>query len=192
MSLKDLDVPSSKIILDSIRKIPDWPIKGVLFYDITTLLQDPRTYRLLIDLLVYRYMTEKIDIIAGLDARGFIIGSTLAYNLNVGFVPIRKQGKLPYSTVCQKYKLEYGESAIEMHVDAFKPKSRVLLVDDLIATGGTMTAAIDLIRQLDGDIVEAVGVLELNDLPGGEIIRSKGVKLFSVCQASGDVASFKC
>lgn len=117
-------------LADKIRKIENWPQKGILFHDITPVLQSAEYFRLLVDLLVYRYMDQKIDIVAGLDARGFIIGAALAYQLNVGFVPIRKKGKLPFETVSQSYALEYGEAAVEIHTDAVKPGSRVLLVDD--------------------------------------------------------------
>lgn len=116
-------------LADKIRKIENWPQKGILFHDITPVLQSAEYFRLLVDLLVYRYMDQKIDIVAGLDARGFIIGAALAYQLNVGFVPIRKKGKLPFETVSQSYALEYGEAAVEIHTDAVKPGSRVLLVD---------------------------------------------------------------
>ena len=139
-------------LADKIRKIENWPQKGILFHDITPVLQSAEYFRLLVDLLVYRYMGQKIDVVAGLDARGFIIGAALAYQLNVGFVPIRKKGKLPFDTISQSYALEYGEATVEIHKDAVKPGARVLLVDDLIATGGTMLAAVKLLRQ---SVVEA-------------------------------------
>ncbi|MDF7676282.1 adenine phosphoribosyltransferase [Neisseriaceae bacterium ESL0693] len=170
-----------------IRKIPDWPQKGILFHDITPILQSPQYFRLLVDLLVYRYMDQKIDVVAGLDARGFIIGAALAYQLNVGFVPIRKKGKLPFTTIAESYALEYGQATIEMHTDAVKAGTRVLLVDDLVATGGTMTAGISLIHKLGAEIVEAAAIIEFTDLPGGQQIRDKGVPLFTLYKNSGSI-----
>lgn len=179
-------------LADKIRKIENWPQKGILFHDITPVLQSAEYFRLLVDLLVYRYMDQKIDIVAGLDARGFIIGAALAYQLNVGFVPIRKKGKLPFETVSQSYALEYGEAAVEIHTDAVKPGSRVLLVDDLVATGGTMLATggtmlagLELIRKLGGEIVEAAAILEFTDLQGGKNIRASGAPLFTLLQNEG-------
>ncbi|WP_373741518.1 adenine phosphoribosyltransferase [Neisseria sp.] len=172
-------------LAEKIRKIPNWPEKGILFHDITPVLQSAAYFRLLVDLMVYRYMGQKIDVIAGLDARGFIIGAALAYQLNVGFVPIRKKGKLPFDTVSQSYALEYGEATVEIHTDAVHRGDRVLLVDDLVATGGTMLAGIELIRKLGGEVVEAAAILEFIDLPGGKKIRESGVPLFSLCQNEG-------
>ncbi|HFC8543911.1 adenine phosphoribosyltransferase [Neisseria weaveri] len=179
------DVMGVAELAKKIRKIPNWPQKGILFHDITPVLQSPEYFRLLVDLLVYRYASQKIDIVAGLDARGFIIGAALAYQLNVGFVPIRKKGKLPFETVSQSYALEYGEATVEIHTDAVWEGARVLLVDDLVATGGTMQAGIELIKKLGGNIVEAAAILEFTDLPGGQSIRDKGVPLFSLCQNAG-------
>ncbi|MDO4997682.1 MAG: adenine phosphoribosyltransferase [Neisseria sp.] len=178
------DAASVSVLADKIRKIENWPQKGILFHDITPVLQSPQHFRLLVDLLVYRYMNQKIDVVAGLDARGFIIGAALAYQLNVGFVPIRKKGKLPFETVSQSYALEYGEATVEMHTDAFEQGARVLLVDDLVATGGTMLAGVELIRQLGGE-VEAAAILEFSDLTGGKKIRDAGVELFSLCCNQG-------
>lgn len=174
-------------LAQTIRKIPHWPQKGILFHDITPILQSPQHFRLLVDLLVYRYMDKKIDVVAGLDARGFIIGATLAYQLNVGFVPIRKQGKLPFTTVSESYALEYGEATVEIHTDAVKRDARVLLVDDLVATGGTMMAGVNLIRRLGAQVIEAAAILEFTDLPGGQNIRKEGVSLFTLYQNSGSI-----
>jgi adenine phosphoribosyltransferase len=174
---------------DKIRKVPDWPKEGILFHDITPVLQSPEYFRLLVDLLVYRYMGQEIDVVAGLDARGFIIGAALAYQLNVGFVPIRKKGKLPFDTVSQNYALEYGEATVEIHTDAIQKGARVLLVDDLVATGGTMLAGVELIRKLGGDVVEAAAILEFTDLPGGRNLRGKGVPLFTLFQNDGTMPS---
>ena len=128
------------IIRSHIRTVHDWPSPGVQFRDITPLLSTPRVFRVLIDQFVHRYFDERPDVIAGMDARGFIVGSVLAYELNVGFVPIRKKGKLPFNTVEESYELEYGSASVELHTDAVRPGDRVVLIDDLIATGGTMMA----------------------------------------------------
>lgn len=170
-----------------IRKIPNWPQQGILFHDITPILQSPQYFRFLVDLLVYRYMDQNIDVVAGLDARGFIIGAALAYQLNVGFIPIRKKGKLPFTTIAESYALEYGQATIEMHTDAVKQGTRVLLVDDLVATGGTMSAGISLIQKLGAEIVEAAAIIEFTDLPGGKKIREKGVPLFTLYQNTGSM-----
>ncbi len=174
-------------LAEKVRKIPHWPKEGILFHDITPVLQSPQYFRLLVDLLVYRYMNQKIDVVAGLDARGFIIGAALAYQLNVGFVPIRKKGKLPFDTVSQSYALEYGEATVEIHTDAVREGAKVVLVDDLVATGGTMLAGVELIRKLGGEIVEACAFLEFTDLPGGRRIRDAGVPLFSLYQNEGSI-----
>ncbi|MGE9657219.1 adenine phosphoribosyltransferase [Snodgrassella alvi] len=174
-------------LAEKIRKIPNWPQEGILFHDITPVLQSPQYFRLLVDLMVYRYMDQKIDVVAGLDARGFIIGAALAYQLNVGFVPIRKKGKLPFTTIAESYQLEYGHATIEMHTDAVKPGTRVLLVDDLVATGGTMNAGVKLIRKLGAEVVEAAAIIEFTDLPGGKKIRDEGVPLFTLYQNAGSV-----
>ena len=179
------EVMGVEALAAKIRKIENWPQKGILFHDITPVLQSAEYFRLLVDLLVYRYMGQKIDAVAGLDARGFIIGAALAYQLNVGFVPIRKKGKLPFDTVSQSYALEYGEATVEIHTDAVKKGARVLLVDDLVAPGGTMLAGVELIRKLGGEVVEAAVILEFTDLTGGEKIRASGVPLFSLCRNKG-------
>jgi adenine phosphoribosyltransferase len=138
----------SDYIRNHIRTVPDWPSPGVQFRDITPLLSNPRVFRVLIDQFVHRYFDTRPDAIAGLDARGFIIGSVLAYEVNVGFVPIRKKGKLPFTTVQESYELEYGSAAVEMHTDALRHGERVVLIDDLIATGGTMMAGMRLLQRL--------------------------------------------
>ena len=179
------EVMGVEALADKIRKIENWPQKGILFHDITPVLQSAEYFRLLVDLLVYRYMGQKVDVVAGLDARGFIIGAALAYQLNVGFVPIRKKGKLPFDTVSQSYALEYGEATVEIHTDAIKPGARILLVDDLVATGGTMLAGVELIRKLGGEVIEAAAILEFTDLDGGKKIRESGAPLFTLCQNKG-------
>ena len=179
------EVMGVEALADKIRKIENWPQKGILFHDITPVLQSAEYFRLLVDLLVYRYMGQKVDVVAGLDARGFIIGAALAYQLNVGFIPIRKKGKLPFDTVSQSYALEYGEATVEIHTDAIRPGARVLLVDDLVATGGTMLAGVELIRKLGGKVIEAAAILEFTDLDGGKKIRESGAPLFTLCQNKG-------
>jgi len=156
-----------EIIETSIRNIPDFPKKGIIFKDITTLLNNPKAFKTLINHLEERYKEYKLDYIAGIDARGFIFGAILADRLNIGFVPVRKKGKLPYTTVAEKYSLEYGFDEVEVHIDAFpKENARVLLIDDLIATGGTAKAATSLIKKVGANCVEACFILELDFLNG--------------------------
>lgn len=157
-----------------------------MFRDITTLLKDPVGFRVTINELVKRYTGVKIDRVAGIEARGFIVGSALAYQLGLGFVPIRKQGKLPAETVGHDYELEYGADRIEMHVDAISKGERVLLVDDLIATGGTAGAACKLIASLGGQIVECCFVIDLPDLGGRARLEKQGHKVFALCEFEGD------
>lgn len=168
-------------IRSNIRSVPDWPREGVTFRDITPLLQDPRSFRVLVDVFVYRYMQHKLDLVAGIDARGFILGSVLAYELNLGFVPVRKKGKLPFRTVAEEYSLEYGNASVEMHTDAVRPGQRVLLIDDLIATGGTMVAAAKLLQRLGANAVEAAAIIDLPDLGGSQAIQATGLPVYSVC-----------
>ena len=158
------------IILESIRNIPDFPKPGILFKDITTLLSNPTAFNTLMDHLTNRYLGYELDYIAGIDARGFIFGSILADRLGIGFVPVRKKGKLPYTTVAEKYSLEYGFDEVEIHIDAFgeKENPNVLLIDDLIATGGTAKAATNLINKVGANCVEACFILELAFLKGRE------------------------
>lgn len=168
-----------------IRTVPDWPKPGVMFRDITPLLQDPLGFRLLIDQLVYRHMRHRIDLVVGIDARGFILGSALAYALGVGFVPVRKKGKLPFRTVSMDYALEYGNATVELHEDAVRPGQRVLLVDDLVATGGTMLAAISLLQQLGSNLIEATAIVDLPELGGSDAIMKTGTPFYSVCEFRG-------
>ena len=176
----------AEYIRRTIRSVPDWPQPGVVFRDITPVLQDPRAFRVLIDLFVYRYMRQRLDLVAGVDARGFIVGSVLAYELNLGFVPVRKKGKLPFRTVAEEYSLEYGNASVEMHTDAVRTGQRVLLVDDLIATGGTMLAAINLLQRLGANVVEAADIIDLPDLGGSAKVAATGTPLFTVCQYGAD------
>ncbi len=172
----------AQYIRDTIRTVPDWPKPGVQFRDITPVLQDPRSFRVLIDLFVYRYMRQRLDLVAGIDARGFIVGSVLAYELNLGFVPVRKQGKLPYRTVAEEYALEYGNAAVEMHTDAVRPGQRVLLIDKLIATGGTMLAASRLLQRLGANVAEAAAIIDLPDLGGSKAVQASGLPVYTVCE----------
>ena len=172
-------------IRERIRTVPDWPQPGVQFRDITPVLQDRRALRTLIDMLVQRYIDARIDTIAGLDARGFIIGPILAYELSLGFVPIRKKGKLPFRTLSQSYELEYGSATVEIHEDACKPGERVVLVDDLIATGGTMMAGKMLLERLGAVVVEGAAIIDLPELGGSRLLRESGLPLYTVCEFSG-------
>lgn len=169
---------------DKIRSIPDFPIPGITFRDITTLMQDADGLRQTCDVFFERYKDLKIDKVVGIDARGFIFGSVLAYRLGVGFVPVRKKGKLPFKTISEKYALEYGTAEVEIHDDAIAEGERVVVVDDLIATGGTVLAAIKLIEQLKGNIVECAFVVELTDLKGRETIGDYSV--FSIVSFDGE------
>ena len=153
-------------LLSAIRNIPDYPKPGIMFRDITTLLGNARAFRRSIDELVQPYAGAKIDKIAGIEARGFILGGAIAHQLSAGFVPIRKKGKLPHETVRVAYSLEYGLDEMEMHKDAVEPGEKVILVDDLIATGGTAEAAVKLLRQMGADIVASCFVIDLPDLGG--------------------------
>jgi adenine phosphoribosyltransferase len=150
----------------AVRDVPDFPKKGIVFKDITPVLNDPALFRASIDLFLERCRGKKIDKIVGIDARGFVFGAAVAYELCVGFVPIRKRGKLPYRTETAKYSLEYGEAEMEMHVDAITAGERVVLVDDLLATGGTSAAAAALIRKVGGQLLEALFLIELQSLHG--------------------------
>jgi adenine phosphoribosyltransferase len=169
-------------VRNAIRSVPDWPKQGVTFRDITPVLQDPRSFRVLIDLFVYRYMRQRLDLVAGVDARGFILGSVLAYELNLGFVPVRKKGKLPFTTVAEEYTLEYGNAGVEMHTDSVRPGQRVLLIDDLIATGGTMVAASKLLQRLGANVVEAAAIIDLPYLGGSTQLKETGLQIYTVCQ----------
>ncbi|ABW68422.1 adenine phosphoribosyltransferase [Desulfosudis oleivorans] len=168
----------------TIRTLPNWPIEGVMFRDITTLLQDPAAFKEAINRFYDRYRTMKIDKIVGIDARGLIFGAPLAYKLEVGFVPVRKKGKIPFRTIGAAYSLEYGESMVEIHEDAILKGERVVVVDDLIATGGTVKATIDLVEKLGGEVVECAFVIDLPDLKGREKIRD--YKMFALMEFEGE------
>ncbi len=175
-------------IKSRIRTIPDHPKKGIMFRDITTLIKDPVGFRLVIDNLTQRYITGDIDfdIIAGIEARGFIIGGALSYTLGKGFVPIRKVGKLPAEVVRHEYQLEYGTDTVEMHKDAIQKGTKVLIVDDLLATGGTALAAAVLVQKLGGEIAEMAFIVNLPDVGGSQKLMSKKYKIYCLTEFEGD------
>lgn len=172
-------------IRERIRTVPDWPQPGIQFRDITPLLQDKKTFRVLVDVFVHRYMDQKLDYVAGVDARGFILGAVVAYELNLGFIPVRKKGKLPFRTVEEEYELEYGSATVEIHTDACGKGDRILLIDDLVATGGTMVAASRLLERIGAQVVEAAAIVDLPELGGSRLIREQGIPLFTVCDFAG-------
>ncbi len=174
------------IIKSKIRNIPDFPKAGIIFRDITTLIHDSEGLMIVIRELTKRYSGMEIDVVAGLEARGFIIGGALAHALGKGFVPIRKAGKLPFQTVNHEYELEYGTDKIEIHIDAVKKGDRVLLVDDLLATGGTAMAGAKLIEKLGGAVVEMAFVVDLPDVGGRKAIADAGYRMFALCEFEGD------
>jgi adenine phosphoribosyltransferase len=176
---------TADILRAHIRTVPDWPSAGIQFRDITPLLSNPRVFRVLIDAFVHRYFDTRPAAIAGLDARGFIIGSVLAYELNVGFVPIRKKGKLPFTTVEESYELEYGSATVEMHTDAVQPGDRVVLIDDLIATGGTMMAGKRLLERLGAQVIEGAAIVDLPELGGSQRLREAGLSLYTLVSYEG-------
>jgi adenine phosphoribosyltransferase len=177
----------SDYLRSHIRTVPDWPAPGVQFRDITPLLQNPRVFRVLIDAFVHRYMDPQLrpDVVAGLDARGFILGSVVAYELNLGFVPIRKKGKLPFTTVEETYELEYGSATVQLHTDAVHAGQRVLLIDDLIATGGTMLAGKKLLEKLGATVIEGAAIVDLPQLQGSAKLKTAGLPLFTLLDFAG-------
>ncbi len=173
-------------IRSKIRTIPNFPKDGIMFRDITTLLQDSQGLKDAVAGFVKRYKDMDIDVVAGIEARGFIIGGILAHELGVGFVPIRKPGKLPGETAFEEYELEYGKDKIEIHKDAISKGSKVLLADDLIATGGTALAACNLIKKLGGEIVECSFIVDLPDLGGKKKLLNAGHKVFNLVEFEGE------
>jgi adenine phosphoribosyltransferase len=172
-------------IKDAIRTIPDHPKPGIMFRDITTLLGNARAFRTVVDQLVQPYAGIRIDKVAGIEARGFILGGAVAHQLSIGFVPVRKKGKLPWRTVSQDYDLEYGTDTMEMHADALQPGEQVLIVDDLIATGGTAFAAVKLIEQLGAQVAGASFVVDLPELGGLQKLRALGIRADVLCAFEG-------
>ena len=180
-----MDRPSFSDLKNAIRTIPDHPAPGILFRDITTLLGDARAFRRAVDQLVHPWAGSKIDKVAGIEARGFILGGAVAHQLSAGFVPIRKKGKLPHQTVRMAYALEYGTDEMEMHVDAIAPGERVILVDDLIATGGTAEGAVKLLSSLGAEVVAACFIVDLPDLGGADKVRRLGVPVRTLVSFEG-------
>lgn len=175
----------TKTVKDYIRTIADFPHEGILFRDVTTLFLDARGFRTAIDQLLHPYAGVRIDKVAALEARGFILGGAIAHQLSRGFVPIRKKGKLPGTTIAQDYKLEYGEAIMEIHDDALQPGERVLLVDDLLATGGTAEAGIKLIERLGASVIGCAFVIDLPDLGGRNRLEALGMDVHALCQFDG-------
>ena len=172
-------------VKDYIRTIVDFPHEGILFRDVTTLFSDPRGFRMCIDQLLHPYAGERIDKVVGLEARGFIIGGAIAHQLSLGFVPIRKKGKLPGATLSEAYKLEYGEAVMEIHHDAIAPGEKVLVVDDLLATGGTAAAGIKLLERLGGEIVGCAFIVDLPELGGRKVLEDLGMDVHVLCEFEG-------
>ncbi|MBZ0324740.1 MAG: adenine phosphoribosyltransferase [Alphaproteobacteria bacterium] len=173
-------------IKSRIRTIPDYPKPGIMFRDITTLLQDPVGFRLTVDGLAKPFKEMRIDKIAGVEARGFIVGGAVAQQLDAGFVPVRKKGKLPWTTIGRDYELEYGTDRIEVHTDAIIEGEQILLIDDLLATGGTAAAAIKLIEEAGGQVVAAAFIVDLPDLGGSRLLRDMGQNLHILCEFEGE------
>ena len=180
-----MDSDQSQEFEAAIRTIPDYPKPGIMFRDITTLLNRPKAFRRAVDELVHPYAGTGIEQVAGIEARGFILGGAVAHQLSAGFVPIRKKGKLPWKTVSMDYELEYGTDTIEMHEDAIRPGQKTILVDDLIATGGTAEGAVKLMRDLGADIVAACFVIDLPDLGGAAKIEAMGVPVRTLVAFGG-------
>ncbi len=178
-------MPRNKTVKDYIRTIPDFPHEGIMFRDVTTLFGDARGFRIAIDQLLHPYAGERIDKVVGLEARGFILGGAIAHQLSVGFVPIRKKGKLPGKTIEQAYQLEYGEAVMEVHDDAIQAGERILMVDDLLATGGTAEAGIRLIERMGGEIVSCAFVIDLPELGGRKKLEALGMDVHTLCEFEG-------
>ncbi|MDU8942767.1 adenine phosphoribosyltransferase [Ovoidimarina sediminis] len=174
-----------KSVKDYVRTIVDFPHEGILFRDVTTLFADPRGFRMCVDQLLHPYAGEEIDKVVGLEARGFILGGAVAHQLSVGFVPVRKKGKLPGTTISEDYQLEYGEAVVDIHDDAIQPGEKILLVDDLLATGGTAEAGIKLIERLGGEIVGCAFVIDLPDLGGRKKLEALGMDVHTLCEFEG-------
>ena len=174
-----------KSVKDYIRTIVDFPHEGIMFRDVTTLFADPRGFRMCIDQMLHPYAGQPIDKVVGLEARGFILGGAIAHQLGTGFVPVRKKGKLPGNTISQDYKLEYGEAIVEIHGDAIEAGERILVVDDLLATGGTAEAGIKLIERLGGDIVGCSFIVDLPELGGRKKLQSMNMDVQVLCEFDG-------
>ncbi|MCA0044076.1 adenine phosphoribosyltransferase [Celeribacter litoreus] len=174
-----------KTVKDYIRTIVDFPHEGIMFRDVTTLFADPRGMRLAIDQLLDPYVGQRIDKVVGLEARGFILGGAIAHQLSIGFVPIRKKGKLPGAVISEEYTLEYGEAVVEVHDDAIQPGEKILVVDDLLATGGTAQAGIKLVERLGGEIVGCAFIIDLPELGGHKLLADMGYDIHVLCEFEG-------
>jgi adenine phosphoribosyltransferase len=174
-----------KTVKDYIRTIVDFPHEGIMFRDVTTLFSDPRGFRMTIDQMLHPYAGQKFDKVVGLEARGFIIGGAIAHQLTLGFVPVRKKGKLPGATISEAYQLEYGEAVMEIHDDAIQPGEKILVVDDLLATGGTAAAGIKLIERLGGEIVGCAFIVDLPELGGRKLLEGLGMDVHVLCEFEG-------
>ena len=175
-----------KSVKDYIRTIVDFPHEGIMFRDVTTLFADPRGFRMAIDQMLHPYAGMRIDKVVGLEARGFILGGAIAHQLTVGFVPIRKKGKLPGAVISEAYTLEYGEAVMEIHDDAIQPGEQILVVDDLLATGGTAAAGIKLIERLGGEIVSTSFIIDLPELGGRKVLEDMGMDVNVLCEFEGE------
>ncbi len=178
-------MPDTKQVKDYIRTIPDFPHEGIMFRDVTTLFLDPRGFRMAIDQMLAPYPGTDIDKVAGLEARGFILGGAVAHQLAKGFLPIRKKGKLPGKTIEQSYSLEYGEATMEIHDDSIQAGDKVLLVDDLLATGGTAEAGIKLIEKLGGEVIGCAFIIDLPELGGRKLLEGLGMDVRVLCEFDG-------
>ena len=178
-------MPPTTTVRDYIRTIVDFPHEGIMFRDVTTLFADPRGFRMAIDQMLHPYAGMQIDKVVGLEARGFILGGAIAHQLSVGFVPVRKKGKLPGPVISEEYSLEYGEAVVEVHDDAISPGEKILLVDDLLATGGTAAAGIRLIERLGGEIVSCAFIIDLPDLGGRKVLEGLGMDVHALCAFEG-------
>ena len=174
-----------KTVKDYIRTIVDFPHEGIMFRDVTTLFADPRGFRMAIDQMLHPYAGQQIDKVVGLEARGFILGGAIAHQLTVGFVPVRKKGKLPGPVISEEYTLEYGEAVVEIHDDAISPGEKILVVDDLLATGGTAEAGIKLIERLGGEIVGCSFIIDLPELGGRRKVEALGLDVQVLCEFGG-------
>jgi len=173
-------------IKSKIRSIPGFPKKEIVFRDITTLLHDQEGFRMTVDAFIRRYKDMAIDYIAGIEARGFIIGGAIAYELRKGLIPLRKKGKLPWKKISEEYELEYGTDTVEIHADSVKKGDRVLIIDDLLATGGTSLACARLIEKLGGEVVELAFIVDLPDVGGRKKVQEAGYRMFSLVQFEGE------
>ncbi|MEX5727130.1 adenine phosphoribosyltransferase [Rhodovulum iodosum] len=178
-------MPRTQTVKDYIRTIVDFPHEGIMFRDVTTLFADPRGFRMAIDQMLHPYAGQQIDKVVGLEARGFILGGAIAHQLSKGFVPVRKKGKLPAATIAEEYKLEYGEAVVEIHDDALSPGDNVLIVDDLLATGGTAAAGIKLCERLGAEVIGCAFIVDLPDLGGRTKLDEMGIDVHALCEFAG-------